>query len=258
MLRPSRHRHSLWMSAFLVMGCIPSATAPSIDDVGDPRLQARPHTPTVSTPSGESVLGLGTATRDGLLYVPERLVEAGPMPLVVSLHGATGDADNWRSWYALADSMGFALLAIDSRDITWDRTRGGFGQDVEFIDRALEHVFDRLQVDPSRVTLAGFSDGASYALSLGVANGDLFTHLLAYSPGYFLPADANSGDPLVWISHGTSDTILPFTNTEGRLLPRLRADGYTVTFVPFAGGHTIPGAIARDGLEWAVGSRVAG
>ena len=156
-------------SALILLGCMPSPLDPGSSQIGDPTLQSRPHTPALATPLGESMLGIGSATKDGILYIPEGALEAGPLPLVVALHGATGDADNWKGWYSLADSMGFALLAIDSRDYTWDRIQGGFGADVTFLDLALAHVFDRVSIDPTRITLAGFSDGASYALSLGVS-----------------------------------------------------------------------------------------
>ncbi len=43
-------------------------------------------------------------------------------------------------------------------------------------------------MDAGRVGIGGFSDGASYALSLGLTNGDLFTHVLAFSPGFMRPA----------------------------------------------------------------------
>ena len=45
----------------------------------------------------------------------------------------------------------------------------------------------QLDVDRQRVCASGFSDGASYALSLGAANGDLFTHIAAFSPGFMRP-----------------------------------------------------------------------
>lgn len=61
--------------------------------------------------------------------------------------------------------------------------RSGFGPDVLYLNKALHHVFNRYSIDPSRLAVAGFSDGASYALSLGVANGDLFSHIIAFSPG---------------------------------------------------------------------------
>jgi predicted esterase len=56
-----------------------------------------------------------------------------------------------------------------------------------YLDQALQHVFETYSIDPGRVGLGGFSDGASYALSLGVANGDLFSHIIAFSPGFMRP-----------------------------------------------------------------------
>jgi predicted esterase len=65
--------------------------------------------------------------------------------------------------------------------------RGSYGPDVDFINRSLQYVFDRYTVDPARLGIAGFSDGASYALSLGLPNGDLFSHIIAFSPGFMRP-----------------------------------------------------------------------
>ena len=124
------------------------------------RLSARPHggvrTTLVSGP-----LGLGTGGRDGVIQIPTTALD-GNMPLLVFLHGATqtGSAMLRRIGPA-ADQAGVAILAPDSRGTSWDAIRGDFGEDVTFLNRALEFVFDRLAVDPARVALGGFSDGAS-------------------------------------------------------------------------------------------------
>jgi predicted esterase len=70
-------------------------------------------------------------------------------------------------------------------DVHW--CRGSYGPDVDFINRSMSYVFDRYAVDPARLGIAGFSDGASYALSLGLPNGDLFSHIIAFSPGFMRP-----------------------------------------------------------------------
>src|SRR5436190_993778 len=80
----------------------------------------------------------------------------------------------------------------------------GFGEDVAFLNRALESVFARLAVDPARVAIGGFSDGATYALSLGLANGDLFPRVVAFSPGFIISAPPH-GRPRFFLSHGISD-----------------------------------------------------
>src|SRR5207247_1244714 len=94
-----------------------------------------------------------------------------PLPLLVLLHGAGGSgAGVLRRVGAAADQAGVAVLAPDSRDSTWDGIRSGFGPDVAFIDRALARVFDVVAVDRDRIAVGGFSDGATYALALGLVN----------------------------------------------------------------------------------------
>jgi predicted esterase len=127
--------------------------------------------------------------------------------------------------------------------------RGALGDDVTFIDDALELTFKRYNVDPKRIAVGGFSDGASYALTLGVANGDLFTHIVAFSPGFMNPP-SQAGEPLIYVSHGTEDQILPIERCSRRLVPRLKEAGYRVEYREFEGPHTVPETIARGALEW--------
>ena len=118
-----------------------------------------------------------------------------------------------------------------------------------FLNRALEHVFARLAVDPARLAIGGFSDGASYALSLGLANGDLFPQVVVGSPGFVMPAEAH-GRPKFFISHGTADQILPIDQCSRVIVPRLRAMGYDVTYREFEGRHELPPEIAQEAFRW--------
>jgi phospholipase/carboxylesterase len=201
---------------------------------------------------GLSELGLGGG-RDGVLYVPESYSPDTPAPLFVGLHGAGGSGTDWASYYARAEAHALIFLAPDSRASTWDLIRGGFGPDVEFLDRALRYTFNRCRIDPARLALGGFSDGASYALSLGVSNGDLFSHLVAFSPGFYAPSEPIVGSPSVYVSHGTHDGILPVGASRDVIVPTLRDAGYDVTFEEFDGGHEVPGAITESALDWFLG-----
>jgi phospholipase/carboxylesterase len=201
---------------------------------------------------GLSELGLG-GTRDGLLYVPEGYSPETAAPLFIALHGAGGSASNWGSYYQRAEDRGVIFLATDSRASTWDVVFGGFGPDVAFMDQALEHTFERCRIDPARIAMGGFSDGASYALSLGVSNGDLLSHLVGYSPGFHSPSDPIVGTPRVYISHGELDSILPVSISRDIIVPSLRNAGYDVTYEEFAGGHEVPGAISESALDWFLG-----
>ena len=141
------------------------------------------------------------------------------------------------------------MLAVESRGRTWDRVSGTFGPDVFYIEAALLHVFDRCAIDPARIGLFGFSDGASYALSLGPSNGDLFRHLVAFSPGFAAPAGL-VGTPRIWVSHGRQDTVLPETVTRNDIVPSFRDAGYEVMYRDFEGGHEVPRAIWTEALDW--------
>ena len=211
-------------------------------------LSARPGQP------GEAPLPAGlhplTDDRDpeSALYVPPGTGNAA-LPLVVLLHGATSSPERVLPVLREQAERGrFLLLAPKSRDYSWDIIGGGFGPDIAVLDRLLSRVFEHFAVDPARIALAGFSDGASYALSVGLINGELFSRILAFSPGFLVPG-RRSGKPAVFISHGQADTVLPIQRCSRRIVPQLQADGYQVDYREFAGGHTVPAELATAAVE---------
>lgn len=217
---------------------------------GRAALSARPGEAAAAERPGPGEHGLGVEQeRDSILYVPPSAGD-GPVPLVVSLHGAGGRARHGLDLLrGGADEHGFAVLAPASRGSTWDAVRDGYGPDVDVLDRSLRRAFELLRVDPERIAVAGFSDGASYALGLGLANGDLFGGVLAFSPG-FVPPAGRTGTPRVFVSHGTGDEVLPVDRTSRRIVARLEEDGYDVTYAEFDGEHAVPPAIVRRAVEW--------
>ena len=218
---------------------------------GDSRLRVRPRAPSAPISPGEHPLALG-GDRDGLLIVPSQYRPTSAMPLAVMLHGAGGSARRLASLLSVAEAAGVLLLLPESRRATWDAVRGPFGPDVEFIDRALDGTFARCAVDAQKLAIGGFSDGASYGLSLGLDNGSLFTHVIAFSPG-FSTARRPQGKPRIFIAHGRADTILPIDATSRRIVPALEEAGYPLTYKEFAGPHTVPEAIAREAFAWFAG-----
>jgi phospholipase/carboxylesterase len=235
------------------MRCVATAAIVVLAACGDTatisgRLTARPHAVvTASAAPGIAHLGLG-GRRDGVLYVPRQSRPA--YPLMLLLHGAGGRGERIeRRMEEIAERSGFIILAPDSRDETWDAIRGRRGPDVAFIDRALQSVFSRYPIDAAHVAVAGFSDGASYALTIGIMNGDLFTHVIAFSPG-FSAASSAVGRPPIFLSHGTSDEILPFERSRDNLVPALRNIGYRVQFREFDGPHTVPAQVAQEAVGW--------
>jgi len=201
---------------------------------------------------GLHALGTKAGPAEGYLYVPAGYRKETPTSLVLLLHGAGEDArDGLAQMRGQADEAGLILLALGSRGPTWDLilNRGRYGADVAAIDRALGHAFSRCAVDPERVGVGGYSDGASYALSLGLANGDLFSHVLAFSPGFLAPT-GQRGSPRIFVSHGTRDGWLPIDSCSRRIVPQLRRAGYEVRYREFEGGHVVPPSIAREAAIW--------
>ena len=193
--------------------------------------------------------------RDTLLYVPANYTPEQPAAFVLLFHGAGGMAEHGLSiLQGLADQHNLLLMAPASRRQTWDMIRGGYGPDVTLIDRAIEHVFTHYAVDPARLAVGGFSDGASYALSLGVANGDLFTYIMAFSPGYMAPT-RQAGKPRIFISHGTRDDVLPIDACSRKIVPRLESANYEVRYREFDGPHTVPPEMTEEAVAWLNGEQ---
>ena len=122
---------------------------------------------------------------------------------------------------------------------SWDAVQEGyFSDDITIIDRSLRWVFQRWTIDPAKIVISGFSDGATYALAVGRANGDFFTRIAAYSPGFLIDV-APKGLPPILISHGTEDIVLSFPYTKNTIVPTLREEGYEVEFREFTGPHAV-------------------
>ncbi|MEY2397403.1 MAG: phospholipase/carboxylesterase [Actinomycetota bacterium] len=221
-----------------------------ITDYSEGRLTARP-----ALASGDLLepglhkLGLGDAVRDGLIYVPDA---GGPRPLMLVLHGATMKAE-WmaRPLVAAADDAGLIMVIPDSRELgtTWDVLVGGYGPDVAYCDAALEYAFAHCNVSPTQISIGGISDGASYALSLGIMNGDLFEAIVAWSPGFLAPK-TQVGTPRVFLSHGTQDSVLPIDRCGRPIAVGLHNNGYEVEYIEFNGGHEMPDPIIRASFGW--------
>jgi phospholipase/carboxylesterase len=223
----------------------PDDPARLIVNVGPPQDKAQP---------GIKPLGLAENHEgDGFLFVPAGYSPTRPASLLVLLHGAGHTSAEWSTapLEVLFGSRNVVVLAPDSRGPTWDMMLEGFGPDVAFINKALAHTFKQVAIDPQRIALGGFSDGASYALSLGMRNGDLLNALIAFSPGFVSPG-AFRGKPRIFVSHGRQDSVLPIDMASREIVPALKKRGYDVDYVEFDGDHTITKDVANQAAEWLV------
>ena len=172
--------------------------------------------------------------------MPPSVERQTPTAVLLFLHGALRTVDVFVDGHqAGADSNGVIVVAPYASFGTWDAIYGTFDQDIDLLDATLEWVYERWTIDPDRVAISGFSDGGTYSLAVGRANGDYFSRIAAYSPGLLLDITP-VGKPPILITHGTQDAVIPVQNTSGFIVPWLRQEGYAVDYREFDGPHAIP------------------
>jgi phospholipase/carboxylesterase len=234
----------------LALGC----RADVISAPGLGELDIRAHGPTDLIGPGTHEIDVGDILRKIQLHVPPSVDGSVPAPLALLFHGATGKGiDMVEAFAPMADAAGMILVAPDALYVTWDALSGPFGADLDFAAEALDVAFDRCRVDPKRIGIAGYSDGATYAIALGRASGRLISRVAAFSAGFLLDVDPK-GRPDFFLSHGTTDPVLPIDLT-GRVVSAQLATAYDVQYVEFDGGHMVPPTIAWTALPWLAAPR---
>ena len=236
---------------FLAMGA-----AGAVGWLGRGRAAASGQPSQSDIPYGESRLGLTNDLRDGTLYVPKSYKDGEPMPLLMMLHGYSGFAQNVRYTFPLAEEFGVIVIAPESRDVTWNRSAQGFDPDVRYLGAAYRQVTGMLDVDRTHVALGGQSDGAGYALSMGLAYGDVFNHLIILAGGMMTPL-RKQGKPRIFFGHGVNDQQMPIDRTARRFVPELKEEGYDVTLLEYDGGHGVPVSVVREAFKWFLAKETA-
>ena len=239
----------LWK--FLALLALISPAVPATAAV--PVLQAKPAAVQMALKAGRTRL-----TNQALAYVPNGV--AGPAPLIVLLRGGATDADEFLDQFrSEADRRGAILVALEPAGATWslkDDGHGGadFGSDPAALDAALAALFARAPIDPARIVILGHSDGASYAISLGLSNPHPFKGIVAMSPGMAWRPPAVDASQRIFITHGMRDTTLPFKNTRDTIVPGLEAGGLKVQTHWFNAGHDVNRLMVSEGLDYALGA----
>src|SRR6185312_9446160 len=95
------------------------------------------------------------------LYVPEYYTPDRAWPLVMALHGGSGNGRNFLwSWLRDARSRGAILVAPTATGNTWALM--GDDADTPNLLRILDSVRARWKIDPARMLLTGMSDGGTF------------------------------------------------------------------------------------------------
>jgi predicted esterase len=208
---------------------------------------------------------------DAVGYIPAT-AGAHP-PLLVLLHGAGRRRLLMvQHFESEADKRGIVLLAPTSGGATWDAVsiaeeppspdsplassrshRFGTSRDANRVEAAISALSKIIPVDRTQTVLAGFSDGATFALAMGMSRDHPFSSVIAWSPGIAIRTVGPVHGRRVFVSHGRQDPILNFEVTCGEIVPLLQSEGAHVTFLPFDGGHEAPDGIKDAFLDAAFG-----
>jgi phospholipase/carboxylesterase len=209
---------------------------------------------------GVTHFGGPPGTRGGFsLYVPEYYEAGRAWPLVVAMHGGSGNggAFLW-SWLREARSRGVILIAPTARGSTWSLMQPEI--DGENIDQMLDEVGSRYTIDPAHKLLTGMSDGGTFTYVLALRGPCRFTHLAPVSAA-FHPIMMSWGDPgrvkgvPIHITHGAQDWMFP-AETAAMAQHVLAEAGAKATYREVADlSHTYPRDENATMLDWFMETR---
>jgi phospholipase/carboxylesterase len=194
-------------------------------------------------------------TRGGYsVYVPEYYTPTCAFPLIMALHGGSGNGRNFLwSWLADARSHGAVVVTPTATGPTWALM--GEDTDTPNLLRILDEVRLRWNVDPERLLLTGMSDGGTFCYVTGLERTSPFTHLAPIA-ATFHPLMAQTADATrllhlpVHIVHGRLDWMFP-VQVARQTRDLLFAAGSDVTYREIEDlSHCYPREINADILRW--------
>ena len=195
-----------------------------------------------------------------LLLTPDEIDPQRSYPLITLLHGA-GRQDEMLSKLFREEPERRQALFLTPRSYlpTWDLIAGAGRNDLDFLEHAHNLIYRRYPIDPQRQALLGYSDGASYALSLGLSNPEIFSAVMGWAAGFELfdreAAAGSSKKPRVLLEYGTHDPVFPFEQVALPMRANLERLGYDVAFrVDEGGKHWPSGTFHTEALDWFFGS----
>ena len=187
-------------------------------------------------------------------YVPEYYTPDRALPLVMALHGGSGNGRGFLwSWLRDARSRGAILVAPTATGSTWALM--GDDTDTPNLMRILDTVRSRWNVDPRRMLLTGMSDGGTFCYVTGFESASPFTHLAPVSATFHpLMAEMADADRLrglpVHIVHGRLDWMFP-VQVARQTAQALSAAGANVIYRELDDlSHAYPREMNAEILQW--------
>jgi phospholipase/carboxylesterase len=193
------------------------------------------------------------------LYVPEYYTPDREWPLVMALHGGSGNGRGFLwSWLRDARSFGAILVAPTATGPTWALM--GEDTDTPNLVRILDSVRARWTVDPTKMLMTGMSDGGTFCYVSGLDGASPFTHLAPVSATFHpLMAEMADAERLqglpIHIVHGRLDWMFP-VQVARQTQQVLSAAGAEVTYRELDDlSHTYPREVNAAMLAWLNGGQ---
>jgi phospholipase/carboxylesterase len=198
------------------------------------------------------------------LYVPEYYTPDRAWPLVMALHGGSGNGRGFLwSWLRDARSFGAILVAPTatgsaSNKNTWALM--GEDTDTPNLVRILDSVRSRWNIDPTRLLLTGMSDGGTFCYVTGLEGASPFTHLAPVAATFHpLMAEMAAPERLrglpVYLVHGRLDWMFP-VQVARQTKDALAAAGADVTYRELDDlSYCFPREINAPILKWLADDR---
>jgi predicted esterase len=195
-----------------------------------------------------------------ILLTPDEIDRSQTYPLVTVLHGAGRQDEQLARVFRDEPERRQALFLIPRSILpTWDLIAGGGRPDLDFLEYAYDLIYRRYPIDPAGQALLGYSDGASYALSVGLTNPRIFSAIMGWAAGFKVtdseaisPSDPK---PRILLEYGTHDPVFPFEQIALPMRDHLRSLGYETEFrVDEGGKHWPSSTFHSEALDWFFGS----
>lgn len=172
-------------------------------------------------------LGVDGVERHYLLTIPDGASEKAPAPLVIVLHGAgmtAGAMAAMTGFDGLAEEEGFFAAFPDGtgpiRLYSWNAyhccsTAMTDGiDDIAFVSALIDTLVAAYPVDPSRIYVAGFSNGGMMAHRVGIALSDKVAAIGSVAGALFGDEPAPGNPVPAIIVNGADDPVIP---ADGRI-----------------------------------------
>jgi predicted esterase len=196
-----------------------------------------------------------------ILLTPDEIDPERRYPLFTVLHGAGRQDEALAKGFRNEPNHRQAFFLIPRSVLpTWDLISSEQRPDLDFLEYAYDLIYRRYPIDALQQSLIGYSDGASYALSVGLCNATMFHSLIVWAAG-FLVLDPPTAEqfkvaipeprPRIYLEYGTHDPLFDFQTVALPMRDQLLGAGFDVTFSVDEGGRHWPsGSFPTEALDW--------